>query len=462
MLEKYHYQHLDIFATVERYTSTKLTLLRSGKQANGACPYPDCSGDDDGFIVLRELSTRNRHYYCRTCRRAGDIVKLVQDINGWEFKRTCEELDIKYWLKDDGSAAYNPKAGPKRAPVGEAWQQKEVAFLRWFYPGMMRYLGKTRSVAYLAARGISLEFAQQYGLGYIPPFADVNVEQLGAINVTIDDKEIELTREQKEWLLKRWEDRIIFPLQSPDGQGFIGRALKFWQEGMTEQEHRDLIDEYNAPLIAYNKAVEEENKKLPKDKQKRKKPLLNPYLKTYPAGYFHTEVLKTCSDITLVEGPFDGLACLAGGVFNVLATCGTALDASLIPVRICDATLAFDGDEKGQKAAAGAYKVLRRLGITTKVCNPPSDDKGKDWSERYRLHGKAGLAVLLNVEDSPEAFVCSICGIDLNTVDTSAYDLNGLAFCDCDENKNAYCSRQPELAAGDACVNGVKAGGSTL
>ncbi len=136
---------------------------------------------------------------------------------------------------------------------------------------------------------------------------------------------------------------------------------------MDEYEHKQLLDEHKVPR----------------------------YKTTYPAGYFHAEVLLTCEHVTFVEGPVDACALLAGGIADALATCGTSLDPAVIPIRICDATLAYDGDEEGRRAARDVRRVLRRAGISTSIITPPADDMGKDWSERYRLHGTAGLAPLL-------------------------------------------------------------------
>src|SRR5690242_18760706 len=89
------YYMLDIPAEVERQTGIRLhPVSRTGKQYGGACPYGDCSVDTDGFSVWPILTTRGRHYYCRGCRRSGDILKLVQDIKGLGFSDACRELGI--------------------------------------------------------------------------------------------------------------------------------------------------------------------------------------------------------------------------------------------------------------------------------------------------------------------------------------------------------------------------------
>ena len=83
---------LDIPAEIERHTSTRLHSITRGKQYGGACPFPDCSVDTDGFMVWPVLTPRGKHYYCRGCKRSGDILKLVRDIKGLGFSDACQAL----------------------------------------------------------------------------------------------------------------------------------------------------------------------------------------------------------------------------------------------------------------------------------------------------------------------------------------------------------------------------------
>src|SRR5438270_2134987 len=102
-MKRLDFSSLDIIAEVERHTSTRLhPTSRTGKQFSGACPYDDCSVDTDGFTVWPHLTERGCHYYCRGCRRAGDIVKLIRDIRGYSFKQALDVLSI--------ASPYGPRA----------------------------------------------------------------------------------------------------------------------------------------------------------------------------------------------------------------------------------------------------------------------------------------------------------------------------------------------------------------
>lgn len=357
-LDDSHFAHLDIPAEVERHTSTKLRPgSRSGKQWVGACPYEDCSVDDNGFMVWPELTTRGRHFYCRGCRRSGDIVKLLMDIKGYRFPQACELLEISL-TGTTPSAASGARVKRVAAPTSDQAREREV--LQALYHQARGYLAHKRARAYLAARGVPYELAVALGLAYLPPFSDIPSER---VNDAIRS-------------MRAWFDRLIFPLTSAAGPGFTGRALAYWQEGMNEDDHKELLKAHKVPR----------------------------YKTTYPAGYFHADILETSEHATFIEGPFDALALLAGGIIDAVATCGTSLDALAIPLHLQGATLAYDGDTSGKKAAQDVRKLLRReVGILDpRICTPPNDGKGKDWSERYRLHGREGLAPLLASEQRGE------------------------------------------------------------
>jgi DNA polymerase-1 len=389
---------LDIIAEIERHCNTQLQpTSRSGRQYSGACPYPDCSADSDGFTAWPALTSRGSHFYCRGCRRSGDIIKLIREIKGLTFPQACDLLGIPNPYSRSGVAQQWKAPTQPRAPAVDPAATHELRRVQALYPRARAALCTyERARAYLAERAIPLELAEKVGLGYIPPMP-----------------ELKQIKPETEPFYRMWCDRIIFPLSSRQGQGFTARALALWQPGMDEDEHKRLLKERNIPR----------------------------YMTTYNAGYFHAEAL-TGAYVTFVEGPFDALALIAGGIIDAMATCGTSIDADFIPLHICDATLAYDNDEAGQRAAADWEKALRRKGIAIRRVASPE----KDWSACYRLHGVEGLAPLLNMPD-----------VELSTVgDKQANIVHDFVHTNADdasENRTetgqnvAYCCDETALAA---------------
>ena len=178
-----------------------------------------------------------------------------------------------------------------------------------------------------------------------------------------------MSKEQQR-LLKRWIGRIIFPLGSPDGQGFIGRTLLKWEPGMDENAHKALLDQPGAPRR---------------------------WIKTNPAGWFGFDA-PACLDeqVVLVEGGFDRLVLLAAGLpaNAVIALVGTAARPAWLArfaPQVKRVVLALDADDGGAVAMERLAGEFRQAGFIVTLCPPPHDQWGKDWSERWRRLGPQSI-----------------------------------------------------------------------
>jgi hypothetical protein len=221
-------------------------------------------------------------------------------------------------------------------------------------------LQSQRARAYLRERGIPLAVAQMSGVGYLP---------------------IELLRTQREETcahLRKWVERLLFPLYSPDGKGYIGRSLWHWVPSMDENTHKELLDGPGTPRR---------------------------WIKTNPAGWFGYDPDRISRNIILVEGAFDRLALLAAGMLSteVMALAGTSLRTYWFPSHVRTALLALDADDGGKQATEKLAEQLERAGIQTTICPPPQDHQGKDWSERWRMMGRGSTWPLIKAHLSLSA-----------------------------------------------------------
>jgi len=111
------------------------------------------------------------------------------------------------------------------------WQQDERHALRCLDEQMRQALVHSqRARWYLRERGIPLGVARETGVGYLPSALPSGAEM----------------RKQR-GVVRRWVDRMIFPLHSPDGVGYIGRSLWHWQPGMNETVHKTLLEREAEP-----------------------------------------------------------------------------------------------------------------------------------------------------------------------------------------------------------------------
>ncbi len=235
------------------------------------------------------------------------------------------------------------------------WQQEEVAALIAVAPMMREALALSRRAQlYLNERALPPALAQASGIGYLSRAAW---------------EQAPVSAEQQR-LLQRWIGRIIFPLGSPDGQGFIGRTLLRWDPGMDENAHKALLEQPGAPRR---------------------------WIKTSPAGWFGFDAPACLAEqVVLVEGGFDRLVLLAAGFPTnaVIALVGTAARPAwlvhLAPQVKC-VVLALDADDGGQTAVERLAGEFRQAGFKIKLCMPPHDRWGKDWSERWRRLGPQSI-----------------------------------------------------------------------
>ena len=392
------YYMLDIPAEVERHTGTRLHLTsRSGKQYSGACPYPGCSVDTDGFMVWPELTPKGKHYYCRGCKKSGNVIDLLRDINGLSFCQACQALGIPNPYLDGDSTGISSARVKRRVSKTEQWKLDELAYLTNIYPRAKLALRRERARAYLAERAIPFELAEEQGLGYIPALSEVE----------------HVTPELKR--LQRWCDRIIFPLLTPDGKvAYCGRSLFLWEPGIDEDEHKNRIDAYNLQM------KEQYGDKASWYQMPRWK-------YTYQQGFFNWPVVNEFASLVFVEGGFDALACMAIGIPNAIPIGTTGIDAGLLPVSVSNVIMGLDIDGAGCKAAKQLATNLRRKGIEVSLCMPTGD---KDWSSAYRVNGEQGLKPLIETIEKHGNYItiCATC-LSLGKDTLAAYEIDGSMYC---------------------------------
>jgi hypothetical protein len=231
-----------------------------------------------------------------------------------------------------------------------AWQADERSMLCALDGPMRRSLASSQwAQMYLRERCIPLKIALAAGVGYLPA-------------ALLQRPELRTQRA----LLSRWVNRLLFPLHSPDGKGYIGRSLWQWRPGMNETIHKSLLEQTGGP--------------------KR-------WLKTSPAGWFSTDFAQFSRTIILVEGAFDRLTLLAAGLpaQDIVALAGTTLPVEWLPARVKTVVLALDGDAGGKAASQRLAGQIEQAGLRVENCSLTQESCGKDWNEHWRLGGRRSL-----------------------------------------------------------------------
>jgi len=246
------------------------------------------------------------------------------------------------------------RSGRSATPLPR-WQQEEVAALVAVTPLLRESLTSSEHAqAYLGERGIPPAIAHAAGIGYVSRSA----------------WELASLPAEQQALFQRWIGRIVFPLGSPLGGGFIGRTLLRWEPGMDENAHKAVLDRPGAPRR---------------------------WVKTNPAGWFGFDAPERLAErVVLVEGGFDRLALLAAGfpARTVIALVGTAARPGWFvrsAPQVKGVVLALDADESGETAMERLAGEFRQTGFSVTLCPPPHDRWGKDWNERWRRLGPQSM-----------------------------------------------------------------------
>ena len=335
-----------------------IDVVESGEQLRSYCPIH--GGDHQRSLSIARATGWG---YCHSCH-ATVLVEIPDPMtrerrwNNHGRRGTGNDT-----LSPPTLVAHRPASSLRPDPLRRAptatptppWQRDEVAALSTIAPVMRASLTASRwAQRYLDERGIPASTVHAAGIGYLSrstwEHAPVPAEQRS--------------------LLKRWIGRIVFPLGSPDGQGFIGRTLLRWEQGMDENTHKAVLDQPGAPRR---------------------------WIKTNPAGWFGFEAPGRLAEwVILVEGGFDRLALLTAGfpATSVLAVVGTAARPSWLvrsAPQVRGVVLALDADDGGKKAMERLAAEFRQAGLTVVLCPPPQDQRGKDWNERWRRLGPQAL-----------------------------------------------------------------------
>lgn len=327
--------------------SETVALRKAGAHYKGLCPF---HGEKTPSFVV---SPAKGIFHCFGCGEGGTALQFVMKTKRYEFREAVESLARKLGI----TIPQNQNNDPLQEKKQRFYKINHYA--QWFYT---HNLGQHKLAQdYLASRGISPETQQKFQLGYAENSFQSLIQFLKSKKVPLEEAlEMGLIKEspkQKGQYYDFYRDRLIFPIQGPQGKiiGFGGRILK------SDDTQAKYIN--SAESVIYHKSEE------------------------LYGFYENKSQILAHNTVIIVEGYTDVLACAQLGLDYAVAPLGTSLTTQHIQKLKrynLDVVLMFDGDQAGIKASIKSVDLCLEQGIHPRVVVLPEGQDPGDYLQKGR------------------------------------------------------------------------------
>lgn len=347
-----------------------VSLKKSGARFLGLCPF---HGEKTPSFTVHPAQ---QFFHCFGCGESGDVFNFMMKYYHLDFFSALKELARRYQivLPEKPRSAEDEKRAKKHQLLYDV--NKKAADIYRKY--LLEAPGAETARGYLDSRGVVSEIQEKFHLGYAPSTETMGWEFLGR-QLGSEEKQLAeelgllVRKEGKGGTYDRFRDRILFPIFDIGGQilGFGGRILG---EGQPKY-----MNSPESPIFSKSRSL--------------------------LGLYQQKDSLRQMRRVVLVEGNFDLISLVQRGCGNVVAPLGTALtreQVRLLKRYVTEATLLFDGDAAGTKAAVRAVPHFLAEQMTGRVALLP---EGHDPDTFVREEGLPALQKLFDKAESLPEFV---------------------------------------------------------
>lgn len=346
-------------------------LKRAGTSFRALCPFH--REKSPSFHV----NPARQSFHCFGCGAGGGVFRFVMDYEHVDFPTAVRRLAQRSGIpviEDAGSggdAASQGQRGRLLALHAEA--------AAWFHRQLMKSQSATHARDYLKSRGISVETAKTWQLGYAPDSWDALLGHLRERRFSTEEIVLGGLGSSKDvdggahgHIYSRFRDRLMFPIHNDYGEvvAFSGRVLQADSGGAK------YVNSPETPLFTKGRML------FGLDKTKR-------------------DLIEKNAAI-VCEGQIDLITAFEAGVRNVIAPQGTAFtvdQARLLKRYVETVLLCFDSDTAGKKAADRSLPALFSQGLLVRIVSLP---QGDDPDSLIQREGPA--AFLERVEAASDYF----------------------------------------------------------
>ena len=326
---------VDVVAVVQR----RVGLKKSGRDWKGLCPFH--GEKTPSFYVVPD----KRIFHCFGCGATGDAIKFVMQLDGKSFRDAAEQLAGEAGVDLKPEDPEEARRSARRAALAEVNEKACVFYERvlWEHP--------RGAVArdHLEKRGVSVETAKAWRLGYAPELWDSLSKSLARGKVDpklVEEAGLGVPRKKQQGLYDRFRGRLMIPIREAGRTvGFGGRLL----EGESEAKYLNSPD---TPLYTKGGVL------FALDKAR--------------------DAIRREGVALFVEGYFDAIGLHQAGVQTAVATCGTALTEKHLDLvhraGARELVFVFDGDAAGLRAAQRASEIAAAAAVPARVLVPPGGE----------------------------------------------------------------------------------------
>ena len=335
-------------------------LKRAGTNFKALCPFHQ--EKTPSFIV----SPGRQTFHCFGCGAGGSVFRFVMDYEHSDFPSAVHKLAARVGITVVETRGASDE--DRRYEARRTLLKLHADAAEWFHENLIKREVGDAARKYLRARGISVETAKRWQLGYAPDEWDAfgswargrgyDTRDLITSGLAKTKDEAESAPVGKSRAYDRFRGRIMFPIHNDVGEviAFSGRLLK------DEQGAAKYVNSPETPLFRKGNVL------FGLDKSKR------------------TLIEANCA--VVCEGQLDLISLFESGIANVVAPQGTAFtesQARILKRFVNEVVLCFDADTAGQKAAERSLDALLQNDLIVRVAEMPM---GEDPDSLVRREGK--------------------------------------------------------------------------
>ncbi len=345
-------------------------LKRAGANFKALCPFHQ--EKTPSFTVSPSRQT----FHCFGCGAGGSVFRFVMDYEHTDFPSAVHKLAARVGItvvEARGAADEERQYEARRTLL-----KLHAEAAEWFHNNLIKREVGDAARKYLRARGITVETAKRWQLGYAPDEWDAfgswarargyAIGELIASGLVKMKDEGEPTASQRSGSgvrtaratagYDRFRGRMMFPIRNDVGEviAFSGRLLK------DEEGAAKYVNSPETPLFRKGNVL------FGLDKSKR------------------ALIESNCA--VVCEGQLDLISLFESGITNVVAPQGTAFtesQARILKRFVNEVVLCFDADTAGQKAAERSLDALLQNDLIVRVAEMPM---GEDPDSLVRREGK--------------------------------------------------------------------------